>query len=68
MKNSQLKTQWPWFDISMSSKVKCYKVQCKLKGHNYMTYYLYFIPTLIIRCTVYELQPVESYVTFILLL
>ena len=26
MKNSQLRTQWPWFDISMSSKVKLDKV------------------------------------------
>ena len=25
MKNNQLKTQWPWFDLSMSSKVEFYK-------------------------------------------
>ena len=33
----------------------------------YMTYYMRFIQTLIIRCTVYDI-PVESYVTFILAL
>ena len=26
-----------------------------------MTYYMWFIQTLIILCTVYEIQPVESY-------
>ena len=31
-----------------------------------MTYYMCFIQTLIMRCTVYEIQTVESYGTFIL--
>ena len=29
MKNSQLICHWPWFDLSMSSKVKCYQVNWK---------------------------------------
>ena len=30
-----------------------------------MTYYMYFIQTLIILCTIYETQPLKSYVTLI---
>ena len=29
MKNSQLKIQWPWFDLLISFKVKFYKVNLK---------------------------------------
>ena len=29
-----------------------------------MTYYMYFIQTLVIRCTINELHPLESSVTF----
>ena len=29
-----------------------------------MTYYMYFIQTLVIRCTINEIQPLERYVTF----
>ena len=57
MKNSQQKTQWFWFDLSMSSKITV--LWDKLKGH-YMTYYMCFIQTLIIPCPVYEIQPVKS--------
>ena len=30
-----------------------------------MTYYMYFIQTLIIWCTIYETQPFEMYLTLI---
>ena len=39
--------------------------QGKLKGHIYMTYYIYFIQTLIIWCTIYEKQHLERSVTLI---
>ena len=31
-----------------------------------MTYYMYFIQTLVIRCTINVIQPLERYVTLIL--
>ena len=31
----------------------------------YVTYYMYFIQTLVIRCTINEIQPLERYVTLI---
>ena len=31
----------------------------------YMTYYVYFIQTLVIRCTINEIQPLERSVTLI---
>ena len=50
MTNSQLKTQWPRFDLSMSSKVKLYKLNWKA-----IIYYMCFIQTFIIPCTVSEI-------------
>ena len=55
---NQLKCHWPLFDLSMSSKVKFYQVNRKaiydlLPG--ICISYMYFIQTLIIRCTVSEI-------------
>ena len=46
----------------MSSKVKFYKENWKAI---YNLLYVYFIQILIMLCTIYEIQPVESSVAFI---
>ena len=46
MKNSQLKTQWPWYDLSMSSKVKFYKVNWKAIYDLLYVFHTNFDPTM----------------------
>ena len=56
--NSQPKTRWSCFAISMSSNVKWYRVKWKAIYDLLYVFHTNFD-------TIYELQPVESYVTFI---
>ena len=51
MNNSQLQCHWPWFDLSMTSKVKFYQVNWKAI---YDLLYV-FLQTFIIRCIVSEI-------------
>ena len=46
MINNQLKTQWTWFDLSMSSKVKFYKVNWKAIYDFVYVYHTNFDPTM----------------------
>ena len=52
MKNSQLKCHWPWFDLSMSSKVKLYQVNWKAI-HDLQ--YVCHTNCDLLRCTVSEI-------------
>ena len=69
MNNSQLKCHWPWFDLSMSSKVKLNPIRWTERP--YMPYYVCFIPTVIIQCTfteilaeIYHKGPNWTFLTF----
>ena len=58
-----LQTQWACFDLSMLSNATYHEINWKAMYELYMC----FIHMLIIRCTihVYEVQPIESYLTLI---
>ena len=55
MTYSQLKSQWPCFDLSVSSNVNFYNINCNV----IYGYYVCSIQTLIKRFTVYDLQPLK---------
>ena len=56
MKHTLPKTQWPWFALTVSSKVKCYEINWISK---YDILCRYIIQTLIIRCIIYEIQTIS---------
>ena len=58
---SWMNTQWPWFDLSIPPKVKCHGVNWKTI---YDLLYRHFIQNFI-RCSILEMQPLESYVTLL---
>ena len=58
---------WKLTDLDLTFQCRPRSIFLRCTEMPYMTYYICFIQTLILRCTIYEIQPVESYVTSIYL-